>query len=166
MVQEVGEARGRTTQLKPSKWPLRMRSPMGDGALRGRPSAALSVAARRGDRPCATSRSRPNGVVCVGLTAVFGGALGGERFPSVGLMKPVLRESRRKSPWPRSLWASGMAVVGFCVKRPATAVLARRACETAGRSFWSASSSSNTGGAPNLRNGKVPGVLVGDWAKK
>lgn len=135
---------------------------MGDGARRGRPSVVLRVAERRG----LESRSRPKGsVLWVGLTAVLGGALGGERFPSFGFMKALLRESRRKSPWPRSLCASGSAVLGVWVNRPATAVLARRACETAGTSFGSISSSSKTGG-PNLRNGKVVGVLVGDWARK
>lgn len=85
-------------QLKPSKWPLRMRSPMGDGALRGRPSAALIVAERWG-------LSRPNGrLFWVGLTAVFGGAFGGERarLPISGF-KAVLSESRRMTPVPRSL---------------------------------------------------------------
>lgn len=85
-------------QLKPSKWPFKIRSPMGDGARRGRPSATLRVADRRG------LSLRPNGITGkVGLTAELGGTPGGERLPSGA----ILRERRRRRPCPRSLCVSG-----------------------------------------------------------
>lgn len=56
--------------MNPSKWPLRMRSPIGEGALRGRWASPLRVADLRG--------LFENGAVrAVGLTAVLGGGLGG-----------------------------------------------------------------------------------------
>lgn len=68
-------------QLKPSKWPLRILSPMGEGARRLLiPSGALMVAARRGLR----SNEGPGEM---GLTAEFGGGLGietGELVSTVG----------------------------------------------------------------------------------
>jgi hypothetical protein len=61
------------TQLKPSKWPFKMRSPMGEGARRGF-VPSLTVAERRG----LVSRGREKGCdFAVGLTAEFGGGLGG-----------------------------------------------------------------------------------------
>lgn len=60
----------RAGQLNPSKWPLRIRSPMGEGALRGLGPSPLRVAERRG--------LVVNGAVReVGLTAELGGGLGG-----------------------------------------------------------------------------------------
>jgi hypothetical protein len=57
-------------QLKPSKWPLRIRSPIGEGARRGLALSA-TVAERRGFVVKGVPRA-------VGLTAVLGGGLGGE----------------------------------------------------------------------------------------
>jgi len=48
-------------------------------------------------------------------------------------------------------------------------VLARRVCAATGTSFPSSSSTSRTGAVPNARlkgNVLVPGLLVGDWARK
>ena len=60
-------------QLKPSKWPFRMRSPMGEGARRGL-VPSIMVAERRG----LVSRGREKGLdFAMGLTAEFGGGLGG-----------------------------------------------------------------------------------------
>lgn len=61
-------------QLKPSKWPLRIRSPIGEGALRGFPPSVLIVAERRG-------LFVKGAVLHVGVTAVFGGGLGGDTIP-------------------------------------------------------------------------------------
>jgi len=94
-------------QLKPSKWPLRIRSPMGDGARRGF-AGSMRVAERRG------RESREKGMVlAVGETAVLGGGLGGdtERFigPSFGgfTKAPLLKESLRKRAVPRSTCVPG-----------------------------------------------------------
>lgn len=88
-------------QLKPSKWPLRMRSPIGEGALRGFPPSVLIVAERRG-------LFVKGAVLHVGVTAVFGGGLGGDTIrpaaSSWGLIKAaLLRESLRKTLVPRSV---------------------------------------------------------------
>lgn len=45
-------------------------------------------------------------------------------------------------------------------------MLARREWEKAEVSLLSNSSSSKTGAEPNLRKGKVEGLLEGDWARK
>lgn len=136
---------------------------MGDGALRGLAST-LMVAERRGR----LSRTNGSCLPSVGLTAELGGALGGDRdLMSEGLAKVLLIESLRKRPVPRSAWGSGMLSCG-CAKRPATAVLVRRACAATGISL--SSSSSKTGAGPNFLNGYVEaepgGALVGDWEKK
>lgn len=66
------------SQLKPSKWPLRMRSPMGDGARRGLDAPGASVFARRARRDIPTA-------------GVLGGA-SGRWLVSVPLLAPfVLR---------------------------------------------------------------------------
>jgi hypothetical protein len=62
----LGISRG-TLQLKPSKWPFKMRSPIGEGALRGL-DAVLIVADRRG-----LLRVGP-----VGVVAELGGGFGGD----------------------------------------------------------------------------------------
>ena len=70
------ERTGPATQLKPSKWPLRILSPIGEGALRGLPPpSALRVAERLGlvPRGVTTGSLAPSPL---GLTAVFGGAAG------------------------------------------------------------------------------------------
>lgn len=141
-----------------------MRSPIGEGARRGLESM-LIVADRRGLPP----PSREKGGSCLGstgLTAELGGALGGERRAgSLGLAKELLRESLRKMPVPRSnvLSLAGMAPCG-CAKRPAVALLARRAWAWTGGS--PSSTSSKTGGGPNFLNGYVfwapGGGLLGD----
>jgi hypothetical protein len=82
-------------QLKPSKWPLRIRSPIGEGARRGLALSA-TVAERRGF----VVKGAP---LAVGLTAVLGGGLGGELGSNGGLAKAaLLNESLRKRPVPRS----------------------------------------------------------------
>lgn len=58
-------------QLKPSKWPLRIRSPMGEGALRGLVAPVLMVAERRG-------LPSGRGDSAIGDIAEFGGGLGGD----------------------------------------------------------------------------------------
>jgi hypothetical protein len=63
-------------QLKPSKWPLRIRSPIGEGARRGLALSAM-VAERRGFVP----KGAP---LAVGLTAVLGGGLGGDLGSNCG----------------------------------------------------------------------------------
>ena len=63
-------------QLKPSKWPLRIRSPIGEGARRGLAHSA-TVAERRGF----DEKGAP---LAVGLTAVLGGGLGGELESNCG----------------------------------------------------------------------------------
>lgn len=76
---------------------------MGEGARRGF-APSLSVAERRG------LVSREKGTVfAVGLTAVLGGGDGGEKRPSPGdfANAPLLKESLRKRPDPRSSWGSG-----------------------------------------------------------
>lgn len=79
---------------------------MGEGARRAfEPS--LIVAERRG------LVSREKGMdLAVGLTAVLGGGDGGERRPSPGVFAkaPLLKESLRKRPDPRSSWGSGRVV--------------------------------------------------------
>jgi len=82
----------REVQLKPSKWPLRIRSPIGEGARRG---FSATVAERRGF----VVKGAP---LAVGLTAVLGGGLGGELESNCGLVKALLNESLRKRPVPRS----------------------------------------------------------------
>ena len=57
-------------QLKPSKWPFKIRSPIGDGALRGL-AAELTVADRRGL------------LMILGVVDEMGGGLGGEEGPVV-----------------------------------------------------------------------------------
>lgn len=117
-------------QLKPSKCPLRIRSPIGEGARRGLEPSFI-VAERRG------LVSREKGIVLGEvLTAVFGGGEGGPLRPStMGLAKaPLLKESLRSRPEPRSSWGSGTVVGGCWEKRPATAVVARRAWAAAGNS--------------------------------
>jgi hypothetical protein len=150
--------------LNPSKWPLRILSPMGDGALRGF-AISLIVADRRG-------LFLNGAVLSVGLTAVFGGGVGRPLVSIVGFTKAeLLRESLRRRLVPRSFFGSGYVGAGFWEKRLATVALARRACAATGISA-SVSSSSKRGGGPNLRlNGNVAavvaGVLVGDdWARK
>lgn len=134
-------------QLKPSKWPLRILSPMGDGARRRELSGLLMVADRRG--------LRSNGTFgATGLTAEFGGGLGidgvgvksmlgcgvgkgrleqwgaGDRNDSALTLEKAGPESerRRKIPVVRSAWASGRGVgCVCCANRPATVVLALRA---------------------------------------
>jgi len=59
-------------QLKPSKWPLSILSPMGEGALRGRPASGLRVADRFGLR----GDGLGNACGTEGLTALLGGAFG------------------------------------------------------------------------------------------
>jgi hypothetical protein len=102
---------------------------------------------------------------------------------SVTFMKPVVEsESLRKTRAPRSACGSGIWVWIGCVNRPATAVLARRACIADAVSCASSSAIRfSTGmktqaekavpsytGAENLRKGKllVPGLFEGDWARK
>jgi len=82
-------------QLKPSKWPLRIRSPIGEGARRGLALSAM-VAERRGFVP----KGAP---LAVGLTAVLGGGLGGDLGSNCGLKAALLNESLRKRLVPRSL---------------------------------------------------------------
>jgi hypothetical protein len=125
---------------------------MGEGARRGLASK-LIVADRRGLPPW-----RVKGGSCVvsvgGVTAELGGTLGGELdLKSAGLAKAVLKDSLRNKPVPLSALGSGMAGCdGACAKRPATIVLARRACCATAGSF-SGSSASYNGGGPNFRNG-------------
>lgn len=66
----------RAIQLKPSKWPLRIRSPIGDGSLRGLPPpSTLNVAERFARAPRGeTAGSRDP--FPAGLTAVLGGVAG------------------------------------------------------------------------------------------
>ena len=73
--------------MKPSKWPFRIRSPIGDGARRGRPPS-LTVAERRG------LVSREKALDEVGLTAEFGGAPGTVIGPSFGGYKERQTESQ------------------------------------------------------------------------
>jgi hypothetical protein len=91
-------------QLKPSKWPLRIRSPIGEGARRG---FSATVAERRGF----VVKGAP---LAVGLTAVLGGGLGGELGSNgdFAAKAALLNESLRKRPVPRSWQASGIAVGG------------------------------------------------------
>ena len=76
--------RGRPAQLKPSKWPLRMRSPIGLGARRGLLSE--TVFERRALRICVVG-----GTLVVALDGVMGLAVGlggprevGESISAVG----------------------------------------------------------------------------------
>lgn len=91
--------------MKPSKCPFKIRSPIGDGALRGRASE-LSVADRRG--------LLVKGIFdAVGLTAVLGGGLGGNLGFAFcwGLTKAaLLSESLRRRAVPRSKRGSGRGV--------------------------------------------------------
>jgi len=154
---------GPATQLKPSKWPLRILSPIGEGALRGLPPpSTLRVAERLGLVPRGVTR----GILAplaLGLTAVFGGVAGrggdGMRAPFGGFASALPRESLLSRPVPLE---SGMTGVCWCwLKRPAVAVLARRACAATGTSV-SVSSSSKTGGRPENRLKGNVAVLVGD----
>jgi len=145
---------------------LRILSPIGEGALRGFMLSELMVADRRG-------LFEKGAVLEVGLTAVFGGGLGGDAARPLskgGFTKAaLLRESLRRRLVPRSVRASENVADGFCEKRLATLALARRACAATGISDSASSSASKTGVVPNLRlneNVAVAGVLVGDCARK
>jgi len=87
-----------------------MRSPIGEGALRGFPPSVLIVAERRG-------LTVKGAVLHVGLTAVFGGGSGGDTarvVVSIEGLNALLRESLRKTLVPRSVWASRSGTVGPC----------------------------------------------------
>jgi hypothetical protein len=103
-------------QLKPSKCPLRIRSPIGDGArLTGFLGGLL--------RPF-------NGVLpLVGLLgkAVFGGTAGGWSLPpNPGLENDVLRERRRKRPLARSWRSPATRLIGWGGFGVVQEVVARR----------------------------------------
>jgi hypothetical protein len=109
-------------QLNPSKWPLRILSPIGEGALRGLVGGTARVADRRG--------LLTNGAPVVGEVAEFGGGLGGflALVSSWGLPRAgPPSESLRKRLLVRSVVASGLKVAGGCVKRLANETLARLA---------------------------------------
>jgi len=97
-----------------------MRSPIGDGARRGR-EGKPKVAALFG------LLSKGNGLsVEEGETAEFGGGLGGSDDSLTAFEKAALpSESRRSKPAPRSCCRSGN-VAGCAVNRPGTVALARR----------------------------------------
>lgn len=145
---------------------------MGDGARRGFPPPSTLRVAERLDL---VPRGETAGILAPlapGLTAVFGGVVGrcceeGMRSvgtPFGGFASALLRESLLSKPEPL---LSGMTGVDCCgPKRPAAAVLARRACVATGTSV-SVSSSSKTGGRPGkLRLKGNVAVLVGEFPMK
>jgi hypothetical protein len=105
-------------QLKPSKWPLRILSPMGDGALRGLPLSPLRVAERLGLVP----RGETAGSLAplpLGVTVVLGGVAGrgGDGTRPVrfgGFASALPRESLLRRPVPLVCWESAMGGIGCC----------------------------------------------------
>lgn len=87
---------------------------MGEGARRGRPLSMLTVAER-----LALRTENAGNVVVVGVTAVFGGAVGlvGLVLSALGGFASALPSERRlNNPAPRSCWGSGAGGMG--AKRP------------------------------------------------